>query len=225
MRPIVIALLVGASAPAHDFITTKLTWSREVSRIFYRRCINCHRESGSAFALSKYDDARPWAQAIKEEVLARRMPPWSAIKGFGELKNDGGLTQEEIEIISDWVEGGAPKGEEKLLPPMPDPQEAEQSTARGGSLEVKGSLVLNRATLISGVRPLKLEEGASVKVVAERPDGSLIPLIWFYNNNPRFQRTYYFKKALSFPKGTTIRLTPSAGSVALIPTSGLKRGS
>ena len=26
-------------------------------------------------------DARPWAVAIKEEVLARRMPPWPAERG------------------------------------------------------------------------------------------------------------------------------------------------
>ncbi len=66
-----------------------------------------------------YDEARPWAKAIKEEVLERRMPPWEAVKGFGEFRDDRGLTQEEMETISGWVEGGAPEGEPKYLPALP----------------------------------------------------------------------------------------------------------
>ena len=67
-----------------------------------------------------YAEARPWAAAIKEEVLERRMPPWGAVKGFGEFKDDQGLTQEQIELIADWVEGGAPEGDPKLLPKVPE---------------------------------------------------------------------------------------------------------
>ena len=119
-RILALALLAGAVNQAHEVITTKLTWSREISRIFYRRCIGCHREGSSAFSLTSYEQARPWAQAIKEEVLSRRMPPWFAVKGFGEFKDDAGLSQEEIATIAAWVEGGAPRGDEKLLPELPD---------------------------------------------------------------------------------------------------------
>src|SRR6187455_1133471 len=94
------------TSPAHDVITTKLTWNREISRIFTARCMSCHHTKGRAFSMTTYAEARPWAVAIKEEVLARRMPPWGAIKGFGEFRNDQGLTQEQIELITAWVEGG-----------------------------------------------------------------------------------------------------------------------
>ena len=80
------ALLILASfgvAEAHDIITTKITWSKEVSRLVYKRCASCHRKGGSAFSLMTYEESRPWAKAIKEEVLERRMPPWGAVKGFG----------------------------------------------------------------------------------------------------------------------------------------------
>ena len=38
--------------------------------------------------------------AIKNAVLSRRMPPWGAVKGFGEFRNDHGLTQEQVELVS-----------------------------------------------------------------------------------------------------------------------------
>ena len=57
--------------------------------------------------------------AIKEEVLERRMPPWGAVKGFGQFQDDQGLTQEQIGLIADWVEGGAPEGDPALPPKAP----------------------------------------------------------------------------------------------------------
>ncbi len=44
------------------------------------------------------------------------MPPWGAVKGFGDFRDDQALTPEQIELIGDWVEGGAPEGEPKDLP-------------------------------------------------------------------------------------------------------------
>src|ERR1043166_8088983 len=67
-----------ASAFTHDIITTPVTWNREISRIFYSRCVSCHREGGSAFSMTAYKETFPWRTAIKEEVLERRMPPWGA---------------------------------------------------------------------------------------------------------------------------------------------------
>jgi hypothetical protein len=59
-------LLVGAGLvlSAHDVISTKITWSREISRIVYKRCASCHREGGPTFSLMTYQEARPWAKAI-----------------------------------------------------------------------------------------------------------------------------------------------------------------
>ena len=70
------AALLAAPAFAHDVIGTKLLWTQEISRIVYRHCASCHREGGTAMSLMTYQDARPWAKAIRDEVLSRRMPPW-----------------------------------------------------------------------------------------------------------------------------------------------------
>src|SRR5262249_820052 len=96
---------------AHDIITTPVTWNREISRIFYSRCVACHHEGGMAFSVTEYSQTFPWRTAIKEEILERRMPPWGAVKGFGDFRNDQALTPEQLELITSWSQGGSPEGE------------------------------------------------------------------------------------------------------------------
>ena len=48
----------------------------------------------------------------KEAVLARRMPPWGAVKGFGDFRNDQGLSQAELDLITDWVDSAQGNCEE-----------------------------------------------------------------------------------------------------------------
>src|SRR5258707_169642 len=110
---------ISLVAEAHGIITTPITWSRQIPHILLVRCVSCHRDGGTAFSLMTYAAARPWAAAIKEEVLERRMPPWGAVKGFGDFRNDQALTPEQMELITSWVDGGVPEGEAKDLPPIP----------------------------------------------------------------------------------------------------------
>ncbi|MFL6216503.1 MAG: c-type cytochrome [Blastocatellia bacterium] len=108
-----------ARVSAHEPITTKVRFNKEVIHILQRSCLGCHHPGGIAMSLATYDEARPWAKAIKEEVLNKRMPPWHAVKGFGEFRNAPPLTQREIDLLVNWVEGGAPKGEDSDLPTAP----------------------------------------------------------------------------------------------------------
>src|SRR5579883_341928 len=208
-----IAILFGLSAAvigAHDIITTKITWSKEMSRLVYKRCAMCHRDGGSAFSLMSYEVARPWAKAIKEEVLERRMPPWQAVKGFGEFKNDRGLTQEELEVISDWVEGGAPEGDPQFLPPPPKRAEwlDPASPAGAGQVDIAGGTKIDAPISVVASRPKSLNKGATVQVVAMRPDGTFAPLVWIYQFNPDFARTYYYQSPVALPAGTEILMSP-----------------
>jgi len=71
-------------------------------------------------ALLSYEHARPWAKAIKEKVVSREMPPWGADpKNSLKMRNDRSLTQEQIDTIVAWVDGGAPRGNDADLPPAP----------------------------------------------------------------------------------------------------------
>jgi hypothetical protein len=70
-------------------------------------------------SLLTYQEVRPWARSIRERVLEGSMPPWSADPKYGHWANDPRLSQEEKDTISNWVVAGAPKGDDKDLPPVP----------------------------------------------------------------------------------------------------------
>ena len=60
--------------------------------------------------LTTYEEVRPWARAIKEQVLTRRMPKWHAARGFGAFANDPTLTSLESTMLVSWIDGGLPEG-------------------------------------------------------------------------------------------------------------------
>src|SRR5688572_30564223 len=104
-----LMVLSARSTIAHDPITTKVTFAREIRAILSARCVTCHAAGGSApMPLTTYEEVRPWARAIKEQVLARRMPKWHAARGFGAFQNDPTLTPIEQAMIVSWVDGGLP---------------------------------------------------------------------------------------------------------------------
>jgi len=169
-------------------------------------------------SLLTYQEARPWAKAIKEEVLERRMPPWGAVKGFGEFRNEFALTQEEIHTIADWVEGGAPEGDPKYLPekpaaPLADARRSVRSRDREGAIgaipagvPIRDGHRWPQAARIEWIRPDGLAKGTSLKAILEYPSGIAEPLLWIHNYDPRWRRTYYFRTALTAPPGSRLRV-------------------
>jgi hypothetical protein len=204
----------------HDVITTKVTFDREIIRLVNAHCISCHRDGGTAFSLATYKDARPWAKAIGDEVLHRRMPPWGAVKGFGDFRNDVGLTAEQMELIVDWEEGGAPEGEEKNLPAPSKPSLPTTVIAKNG-LAVSGDIKLTSPIRLDGLVPQKVKDGESFQMTAELPDGEVEPLLWLETYKKAFEHPYLLRKPLLLPAGTWIRGVPAGSSVLLLPfTSG-----
>src|SRR6478752_9803383 len=114
-----LVLLAALLAPVIAGAQTP-TFSKDVAPIFYSKCVECHRPTMFApMSLVKFDDARPWAKSIRNRVSDRTMPPWGADPTHGVFKNDPRLTDKEIATILAWVDGGAPKGDDKDLPPVP----------------------------------------------------------------------------------------------------------
>ena len=101
---------------SHNPTTTTVLFNREIIAVLQNKCLQCHGDGKMAVSLATYADARPWAVAMKEEVLARRMPPWPAEAGYGAFANDIGLTTREMDFLVSWVEGGAPEGEDNPPP-------------------------------------------------------------------------------------------------------------
>lgn len=106
-----VALLMPRDASPHYPVTTTVLFNREIATLFQRACLPCHAAGGLAMSLATFEEARPWAVAIKEEILERRMPPWPAERGYGEFANDLSLTTRERDFLVSWVDGGTPKGE------------------------------------------------------------------------------------------------------------------
>jgi len=208
-------LALATIASAHD-ISSQVTWAREISRLLDRHCASCHREGGSAFPLTTFQQAQARAKDIAKSVLERRMPPFGAVKGFGELRDDQSLTQEQIELVVHWVQGGALEGDPALAPKSPahgTPSKAQVKT--GAEWISAGAKKLGADATFVAIRPQSLQ-GDSVRVVAERPDGTVEPLIWFYRYDPKFTRTYYFRKPLKLPAGTKIVASVPGATVALL---------
>ncbi len=201
IKSAIVLLAGGLAASAHVTVSTKITWSKEISRIVYQRCLSCHREGGQApFSLETYAESRPWAKAIQEEVLSRRMPPWGALKGFGEFSHDAGLSQDEVTLIAEWAEGGAPEGDPTLLPSVPWKFDAPPAPD-GSPLALPA--VLKKSTLLTALRTDR-----PTQVTALLPDGSVQPLLWVITALKQPQ-TYLLAKPMLLPAGTQIR-SPNA---------------
>ncbi|MCI0423380.1 MAG: cytochrome c [Acidobacteria bacterium] len=99
---------------------TEITFSKDVAPILYHRCVSCHQPDDIApMSLVRYSEARPWAKAIRQAVVTRRMPPWHADPRYGRFENDPSLSQAEIDTIRAWVDQGAQEGDPKDVPSAP----------------------------------------------------------------------------------------------------------
>ena len=98
---VLAGLILGATrGDAHKPITSKYTYAEDVFPIFRDRCGACHVAGGAApMSLLTYQDAVPWAVAIRDELMAAHMPPWDAEDGFGQLKNAHTLSASELDAI------------------------------------------------------------------------------------------------------------------------------
>jgi len=131
----VLALVVVFALPQFTYAETNtpITFTKDIAPIFQEKCEACHRpDSIAPMSLLTYEEARPWAKAIRERVITRQMPPWHLDKtvGIQKFKNDRSLSDAQIDTIVKWVDAGAPKGELKDMPaPKQWPDESKWNFA------------------------------------------------------------------------------------------------
>jgi hypothetical protein len=106
MRLTALILLAAPMAQAAD-----PTFYKDVLPILQNRCQECHRPGElGPMALQTYQQVRPYAASIKEQVLSRKMPPWDADPKVGHFANDRSLSQHEIDTLTAWATTGAKEG-------------------------------------------------------------------------------------------------------------------
>jgi len=98
----------------------EVTYTKQVARLLNDRCVRCHHAGDIApFPLTSYDEVVGWAATIREVVHEERMPPWFGNPAHGKFANDARLTEQEKQLVYDWVDNGCPEGEPQDLPTPP----------------------------------------------------------------------------------------------------------
>src|ERR1700752_1935171 len=96
-----LLLLLSLSRPfySHETLTTTVLFDREIVRILNKHCVMCHFENGLSFPLETYEQTWLQGRKIRATVIARHMPPWPAVPGYGDFANDNSLTLREAQFL------------------------------------------------------------------------------------------------------------------------------
>ena len=112
---VVLASFVAYSAAAAT--DPAPTFYRDVLPILQKNCQTCHRPGEiGPMPLQTYEQARPWAKAIRQAALTKKMPPWFADPHVGEYANDRSLSQRDISTLAAWAETGQREGDRQDAP-------------------------------------------------------------------------------------------------------------
>src|SRR5882672_4056466 len=117
------ALICGCGDSKAKSSVKQITFYEHVAPIVWKNCATCHRKGEIApFELTTYEQVKKHASQIAKMTASRFMPPWLPEKGFGEFADERRLSEEEIDLIAEWVRGGCIEGNAGGLKP---PQFAE----------------------------------------------------------------------------------------------------
>jgi hypothetical protein len=113
---VLIVVFAAPSTEAHKGITSKYNYNEHVFPILRERCGSCHFAGGPApMSLVDYLAAVPWAESIREALIAQKMPPWYADPMGPAVKGGHALPTKELDMLLSWVVGGTPRGDEKTF--------------------------------------------------------------------------------------------------------------
>jgi hypothetical protein len=113
---IFVALCFALAGEAHKGITSKFTYNADVYPIFLNRCGQCHIPGGvGPMSLLSYEDAFPWAESLRAELLDTEGGPANDPAGFIATAHRGASAL-ELDVILDWAGGGTPEGDPAKAP-------------------------------------------------------------------------------------------------------------
>ena len=126
--------LAAACGRAPEPQVRVVTFNRDIAPILYENCATCHRPidgsrapsgdpicfAGAPFSVLGYRDVVGHAKQIASATAARRMPPWLPSGGDFEFAGARRLTDDQIALLQQWAEQGAPEGDPASKPPLPE---------------------------------------------------------------------------------------------------------
>src|ERR1017187_1796730 len=115
-----ILLLYAALIPSCKS-PNKVTFADNIAPIVYAHCTSCHRPGSDApFDLITYNECRKRAKLIEKVTGTRFMPPYPADASYSHFTDENILSEQEINLIKDWVDNDAPLGDSTHLPKLPE---------------------------------------------------------------------------------------------------------
>ena len=98
----------------------EVTYNKDIEPLIQSKCAPCHQpgEAGP-FSLLTYEDVSKRASFIKKVVNSRYMPPWRADNSYSHFANDRSLTDDQIALITKWIDEKTPRGSDaEAKPPV-----------------------------------------------------------------------------------------------------------
>ena len=148
---------------SHGTLTTTVLFDREIVRILDKHCVMCHVEGGPSFPLETYEQTWVQGRQIRARVLARHMPPWGAVPGYGQFINDNSLTLRETQFIVSWVEGLGPRNAGTVFTNVADSGATAGGRARARPIPATGSLEIRISRASSRGTPSAPEQANEIK--------------------------------------------------------------
>jgi hypothetical protein len=101
---------------AHTPVTSKYDYNKDVFPLLREHCGECHVPGGPApMSLVTYGAAMPWAQSIREELTAGRMPPWpvdpTSPAIIPPIRGGHAISSRDLDMLVVWASGGTPQGD------------------------------------------------------------------------------------------------------------------
>jgi len=87
------------------------TFNHDIAPIIFTHCVGCHHPGAlGPFSLTTFHDVSKRAKLIAQVTGAHYMPPWLPEAGHGDFLGERRLTTEQITLIEQWYQAGAPEG-------------------------------------------------------------------------------------------------------------------
>lgn len=95
---------------AHTPVTSRFDYNKDVFPRLRDHCASCHAPGGPGpMSLVTYAAAMPWAESIRDEVTAGRMPPWPVDPTSPPVKGGYPMSPRDLDVIVVWASGGTPE--------------------------------------------------------------------------------------------------------------------
>lgn len=114
---IIICLFLFSSFSSYS----QVYYATDVAKIIYQKCSSCHRSGEiGPMSLTNYDEVVSWGGMVKYVTANKIMPPWKTDPEYSSVLGENYLNDDEIQLISEWVDAGMPRGDINQEPPFPD---------------------------------------------------------------------------------------------------------